>query len=282
MEINAKKLLEVGSHFGHRKNKWNPKMEKYIYTVRNSIHIINIEETVKLLQDALNFVQKTVTEGGTILFVGTKKQAQSAIAEEAERCGMPYVSNRWWGGLFTNLPQINDSIAKYKELEKNIEDYARHKKMYAKMTRKLAKMDRDLKGLRDFYELPAAVFIVDPHLEEIAVHEAQLVNVPIIALLDTDCNPDQIDYPIPANDDALRSVKLITSLIADAVLEAKGISTEETPTEKEESAPSAMEPEKSAAEAGTATELETKAAATETADKTKSATENDTTPAQEI
>jgi len=236
MEINAKKLLEVGSHFGHRKNKWNPKMKKYIYTVRNSIHIINIEETVKLLQDALNFVQKTVADGGKVLFVGTKKQAQTAIAEEAERCGMPYVSNRWWGGLFTNLPQINDSIAKYKDLEKNIETYARHKKMYAKMTRKLAKMDRDLKGLRDFYELPAAVFIVDPHMEEIAVHEARLLNVPIIALLDTDCNPDLIDYPIPANDDALRSVKLITGLIADAVLEGKGITGEEAPAEKEDPA----------------------------------------------
>ncbi len=211
-------------------------MKKYIYTVRNSIHIINIEETVKLLQDALNFVQKTVTNGGKVLFVGTKKQAQTAIAEEAQRCGMPYVSNRWWGGLFTNLPQINDSIAKYKDLEKNIETYARHKKMYAKMTRKLAKMDRDLKGLRDFYELPAAVFIVDPHMEEIAVHEARLVNVPIIALLDTDCNPDLIDYPIPANDDALRSVKLITSLIADAVLEGKGITGEEAPAEKEDPA----------------------------------------------
>jgi len=223
MEINAKKLLEVGSHFGHRKNKWNPKMKKYIYTVRNSIHIINIEETIKLLQDALNFVQKTVAEGGIILFVGTKKQAQTAIVEEAERCGMPYVSNRWWGGLFTNLQQINDSIAKYKDLEKNIESYARHKKMYAKMMRKLEKMHRDLKGLRNFYELPAAVFIVDPHMEDIAVHEARLLNIPIISLLDTDCNPDIIDYPIPANDDAIRSVRLITSMIADAVLEGKGV-----------------------------------------------------------
>ena len=223
MEINAKKLLEVGAHFGHRKNKWNPKMKKYIYTVRNSIHIINIEETIKSLQDALNFVQKTVAEGGIILFVGTKKQAQAAIVEEAERCGMPYVSNRWWGGLFTNLQQINDSIAKYKELEKNIESYARHKKMYAKMMRKLEKMHRDLKGLRNFYELPAAVFIVDPHMEDIAVHEARLLNIPIISLLDTDCNPDIIDYPIPANDDAIRSVRLITSMIADAVLEGKGV-----------------------------------------------------------
>ncbi|PKM99797.1 MAG: 30S ribosomal protein S2 [Elusimicrobia bacterium HGW-Elusimicrobia-2] len=223
MEINAKKLLEAGSHFGHRKNKWNPKMKKYIYTVRNSIHIINIEDTIKLLQDALNFVQKTVEDGGIILFVGTKKQAQAAIEEEAQRCGMPYVSHRWWGGLFTNLPQINDSIAKYKELEENIETHARHKKMYAKMMRKLEKMHRDLKGLRNFYELPAAVFIVDPHMEEIAVHESRLLNIPIIALLDTDCNPDLIDYPIPANDDAIRSVKLITALMADAVLEGKGV-----------------------------------------------------------
>jgi small subunit ribosomal protein S2 len=223
MEINAKKLLEVGAHFGHRKNKWNPKMKKYIYTVRNSIHIINIEETIKLLRDALNFVQKTVAEGGTVLFVGTKKQAQTAVEEEAERCGMPYVSSRWWGGLFTNLPRINDSIAKYKELEAHIEDYARHKKMYAKMARKLAKMQRDLKGLRNFYELPSAVFIVDPHMEAIAVHEARLVGVPVIALLDTDCDPDIIDYPIPANDDAIRSVRLITGLIADAVLEGKGV-----------------------------------------------------------
>ncbi|MEA2081397.1 MAG: 30S ribosomal protein S2 [Elusimicrobiota bacterium] len=252
MEINAKKLLEAGAHFGHRKNKWNPKMEKYIYTVRNSIHIINIEETVKLLQDTLNFVQKTAADGGKILFVGTKKQAQAAIAEEAQRCGMPYVANRWWGGLFTNLPQINDSIAKYKDLEKDIESYARHKKMYAKMTRKLAKMDRDLKGLRDFYELPAAVYIVDPHLEEIAVHEARLLNVPIIALLDTDCNPELVDYPIPANDDALRSVKLITGLIADAVLEGKGETVTETPAETEDSA--------------TTADTETSVAATETKD----------------
>jgi len=235
MEISAKKLLEVGSHFGHRKNKWNPKMGKYIYTVRNSIHIINIEQTVKLLEDALNFVQKTVSDGGIILFVGTKKQAQSTIEEEAKRCGMPYISHRWWGGLFTNIKQISDSIAKYKDLEKNIATYSKHKKIYAKMMRKLEKMERDLKGLKDFYELPAAVYIVDPHLEEIAVKEARLVNIPIISLLDTDCNPDIIDYPIPANDDALRSVKLITSLIADAVLEAKGISqkAEDIPEEEQ-------------------------------------------------
>jgi len=235
VKINAKQLLEAGSHFGHRKNKWNPRMEKFIYTVRNNIHIINIEQTVKLLEDAVDFVQEIVKNNGNILFVGTKKQAQNAIEEEAQRCGMPYISYRWWGGLFSNFKQILFSIDRYKDLQKNLETYNSNKKIYAKKTRVLAKLDRGLKGLVNLYELPQAIYIVDPIREEIAVKEAKMLNVPIIALLDTDCNPDIIDYPIPANDDALRSVKLITQLIADAVLEAKGIPQKaEEPEEKPE------------------------------------------------
>ncbi len=233
MEINAKQLLEAGAHFGHRKNKWNPRMKKYIYTVRNNIHIINIEQTVTLLAEALAFVQKTVKTGGIILFVGTKKQAQNTIAEEAQRCGMPYIAYRWWGGLFSNFKQILSSIDKYKDLQKNLDTYKATKKIYAKKSRVLARLDRALKGLVDLYELPQAVYIVDPIQEELAVKEARMKNIPIIAMLDTDCNPDIIDYPIPANDDALRSVRVITQLIADAVLEAKGITKQEEEPEKE-------------------------------------------------
>ncbi|MFH1958060.1 MAG: 30S ribosomal protein S2 [bacterium] len=241
MKINAKQLLEAGAHFGHRKNKWNPRMKKYIYTVRNNIHIINIEQTVKLLADALSFVQKTVKTGGSVLFVGTKKQAQNTIAEEAQRCGMPYIASRWWGGLFSNFKQILSSIDRYKDLQKNLDTYKSTKKIYAKKSRVLARLDRELKGLVDLYELPQAVYIVDPIQEELAVKEARMKNIPIIAMLDTDCNPDIIDYPIPANDDALRSVKVVTQLIADAVLEGKGIpqaaGMEKEPEERQEEKP---------------------------------------------
>ena len=236
MQLSAKQLLEVGAHFGHRKNKWNPKMDKYIYTSRNSIHIINIEQTMKMLEDALQFVKKIVDDGGKILFVGTKKQAQMSIEEEAARCGMPFISSRWRGGLFTNFKQVSGSIDVYKELEKNIETFQSNKKIYAKKTRILAKLEKDLKGLKDFYELPQALYIVDPLQEEMAVKEARLLGVPIIALLDTDCDPDIADFPIPANDDALRSVRLITKAVADAVLEAKGIPTGETAAAEEAAA----------------------------------------------
>jgi len=208
-------------------------MKKYIYTVRNNIHIINIEQTVNLLADALAFVQETVKNGGTVLFVGTKKQAQNAIAEEAQRCGMPYIASRWWGGLFSNFKQILFSIDRYKDLQENLETYKSTKKIYAKKSRILAKLDRELKGLVDLHELPQAVYIVDPIQEELAVKEARMKNIPIISMLDTDCNPDIIDYPIPANDDALRSVRVVTQLIADAVLEARGIPAPAEVSEKE-------------------------------------------------
>ncbi len=223
MEVNAKQLLEVGAHFGHKKNRWNPKMEKFIYTTRNNIHIINIEITLKLLKKAVQFAREIAEKGGTILFVGTKKQAQNAIEEAAKRCGMPYVSNRWWGGLFTNFSQIQNSIKNYIDLKNNIDQFKSNKKILAKKTRLLEKLDKDLKGLVNFWQLPDAVYIVDPSYETIAVKEIKSKNIPIIALLDTDCDPDIADWPIPANDDALRSVKLITNLIADAICEAKGI-----------------------------------------------------------
>jgi len=231
MQISAKQLLEVGAHFGHRTNKWNPKMGKYIYTSRNNIHIINIEQTMKMLQEALDFVKKVVENDGQILFVGTKKQAYNSIEEQAQRCGMPYISSRWRGGLFTNFKQVSKSIDYYKELERTIDTFKSNKKILARKLRILAKLEKDLKGLRDFYELPGALYIVDPLQEEMAVKEAKLVKVPVIALLDTDCDPDIADYPIPANDDALRSVKLITKAIADTVLEAKGIPVTDEATE---------------------------------------------------
>ena len=233
MQISAKQLLEVGAHFGHRKNKWNPRMEKYIYTVRNNIHIINIEQTIELLKEAITFVQGIVRDDGKILFVGTKKQAQVAIAEEAHRCRMPYIASRWRGGLFSNFKQVSDSIAKYKDLKQNIDRYKSNKKILAKKNRMLEKFDRDLKGLTDFYELPQAVFIVDPIQEHIAVSEALLSKIPIVSLLDTDCNPDVVDYPIPANDDALRSVRLVTQIMADAILEAKDTSVNQETAVKE-------------------------------------------------
>jgi len=223
MEINPKQLLEAGVHFGHKKNKWNPRMAKFIYTARKNIHIINIEETMKHLKSALDFVKKVATEGGEILFVGTKRQAQKTIEEEAKRCNCPYVASRWWGGLFTNFAQISTSIKRYLELKETIDNFKSDKKLYAKKSRLLEKLDRDLRGLVNFFDLPQAVYIVDPVYEEIAVREARQMKIPIVALLDTDCNPDIIDYPIPANDDAIRSIKLITSYISSAILEGKGI-----------------------------------------------------------
>ena len=219
--VSMKALLETGVHFGHRTRKWNPKMKPYIFTERNGIHIIDLQQTIVNLEEACRAITDTVAEGGTILFVGTKRQAQETIAREAERCGMPYVNQRWLGGTLTNWRTIRQRIETLKELEER-RDRGEFNKLTKKeaiaMERKIAKLQERLGGIRDMKELPAMLYVVDVRRERTAVHEANILNIPIVALVDTNCDPDNIDYVIPANDDAIRAIKLLTGIIADAVL----------------------------------------------------------------
>jgi len=217
-----KALLETGVHFGHRTRRWNPKMKSFIFTERNGIHIIDLQQTIVHLGEAYNVVRDTVSEGGTILFVGTKRQAQNSIAEQAQRCGMPYVNQRWLGGTLTNWRTIRQRIDYLLELEnrREIGEFERlPKKEVLKLERKIAKLNKRLGGIKDMRDLPDLLFIADVRREHIAVNEANALGIPIIAMVDTNCDPDPIDYIIPANDDAIRAIKLITSKIADAVLE---------------------------------------------------------------
>ncbi|MCL5074571.1 MAG: 30S ribosomal protein S2 [Chloroflexi bacterium] len=224
--VSMKLLLEAGVHFGHQTRRWDPRMKPYIFTERNGIHIIDLQQTVASLNTAYNFVRDLVMQGGTILFVGTKKQAQESIGEEAKRCGMFYVSQRWLGGMLTNFRTIQGRIRRLEELERLREqgEFERlPKKEARRLEEEMAKLDRLLSGIRGMTDLPGAVFVIDPHRERIAVAEARRLEIPIIALCDTNCNPDEIDYVIPANDDAIRAVKLMCSKIADAVLEGARI-----------------------------------------------------------
>lgn len=231
--VTMKQLLEAGVHFGHRTRRWNPKMAPYIYTERKGIYIIDLQKTQQLLEEAYYFVREKASEGATILFVGTKKQAQGVIKSEAERCGAFYVNNRWLGGLLTNFKTIRSRIDKLIELEekeRNGEFDKLPKKEQSRIRRILEKLRKNLGGLRDMRRLPDIVYIVDPRKEKIAVAEANKMGIPIVAIVDTNCDPDPIDYVIPGNDDAIRSIKLITSVIADAYLEGR----EGAPLTKEE------------------------------------------------
>jgi small subunit ribosomal protein S2 len=217
-----KLLLETGVHFGHKTRRWNPKMKQYIFTQRNGIHIIDLQQTVGLLAKAYEYIKATVAGGGVILFVGTKKQAQEAVEAEAKRCGMPYVSQRWLGGTLTNYSTIALRISYLEQLEqqKAKGDFARMSKKDAlKLEDELAKLNHHLGGVKAMKKLPDALFVVDPGKEAIAIAEARRMKVPIVAINDTDCDPNFIDYPIPGNDDAIRSVRLMTGKMADAVLE---------------------------------------------------------------
>ena len=233
-----KKLLESGVHFGHRTNKWNPKMRQYIFTERNGIHIIDLSQTVSALQQSLELVQKTVRRGGTVLFVGTKRQAQETIREEAERCGMPYVTERWLGGTITNWKTIKERLKELERLENMQETgeiFRLTKKEGLMIQRDIDRLESRLGGVRKMPGTPDLLFVVDIMREATAVHEANLRNIPVIAMVDTNCDPKNVDYVIPSNDDAIRAIKLIVSYMADAVLEAKAFS-EKDEAEEETSA----------------------------------------------
>ena len=222
--VSMKQLLEAGVHFGHQTRRWNPKMKKYIFTERNGIYIIDLQKTVKLLDEAYNFVRDTAASGGTVLFVGTKKQAQDSIREEAARCGMYFINARWLGGTLTNFRTIRKRIDRLEQLKKMREDSTFDllpKKEVVKHELEIEKLEKFLGGVKDMNKLPKAMFIVDPHKERIAVSEARKLNIPIVAIVDTNCNPDEIDYVIPGNDDAIRAVKLISGAMAEAVLEGR-------------------------------------------------------------
>ncbi|MFC1840753.1 30S ribosomal protein S2 [Thermodesulfobacteriota bacterium] len=247
--LNMKELLESGVHFGHQTKRWNPKMKPYIFGSRNGIHIIDLQKTVKLFNEIHDFVVRAVADGYPVLFVGTKKQAHDSIVEESERCGMFYVINRWLGGTLTNFQTIKKSIARLKELEKMIEDGSINrytKKEALKMERERIKLEKNLGGIKNMDEIPGAVFIVDPKREHIAVKEAKKIGVPVIAITDTNCDPDDIDYIIPGNDDAIRSIRLICSKIADACIAGHNLAEERLRSEaekKEKEAAKKSEPE---------------------------------------
>ena len=222
--ISMKQLLEAGVHFGHQTRRWNPKMAEYIFTERNGIYIIDLQKTVKKIEEAYFFIRDLVMEGGTILFVGTKKQAQDAIKEEAERCGQYYVNNRWLGGMLTNFKTIRKSIDRLLELKKMEEEgvfSVLPKKEVSKLILEMEKLEKNLGGIVEMKKLPAAVFVVDPKKERNAILESRKLGIPIVAIVDTNCDPDEVDYVIPANDDAIRAVKLIVAAMADAICEAK-------------------------------------------------------------
>lgn len=222
--ISLKELLEAGVHFGHQTKKRNPKMKRYIYNERNGIHIIDLQQTIKLFEHASRFMSNIAAQGRTVLFVGTKKQAQDAIAEEAQRAAMPYVNQRWLGGLLTNFATLKKSIKRFKELEKmKVDGDFEHfsKKDAAKLEKKYKKMEKLFSGIKDMEALPDALFVIDPRKEAIAVSEAKKLNLPVVAVVDTNCDPEKIDYVIPGNDDAIRAIKLFASRIAEAVTEGR-------------------------------------------------------------
>jgi small subunit ribosomal protein S2 len=222
--ISMKLLLEAGVHFGHQTNKWNPKMKPYIFGARNGIYIIDLQQTVGMFQTAYNFVVDMVSGGGELLLVGTKKQSQESVKEESERCGMPYVNQRWLGGMLTNFTTINKSIERLNTLDRMFTDEsvkAFPKKEIMRLQKEMNKLEKVLGGISTIKGLPGGLFIVDPKREGIAVQEAKKLKIPIVAIVDTNCDPDDIDYVIPGNDDAIRAIKLFSSKIADAVLEGK-------------------------------------------------------------
>jgi len=222
--VSIKQLLEAGVHFGHHTRRWNPKMAEYIFTERNGIYIIDLQKTIKKFEESYMYVRDLAAQGGTILFVGTKKQAADAIREEAERCGMYFVNVRWLGGMLTNYKTIRQSISRLNSLEKMQEDGTFDmlpKKEVAQLQKEMYNLEKNLGGIKNMNGLPSAVFIVDPRKEHNAVLEAKKLGIPVIAIVDTNCDPDDADYIIPGNDDAIRAIRLISSVLADAVLEGK-------------------------------------------------------------
>lgn len=229
--ISMKQLLEAGVHFGHQTRRWNPKMARYIFTERNGIYIIDLQKTVKKVEEAYNYVRNLAADGGTVLFVGTKKQAQESVKEEAERCGMYYINERWLGGMMTNFQTIQKRVSRLRELERMEAEGVFEilpKKEVAALRHEMEKLERFLGGIKNMKKLPDALFIVDPRKERIAVAEARRLNIPIVGIVDTNCDPDEIDVVIPANDDAIRAVKLLTARIADAVIEGQQGSIDDT------------------------------------------------------
>ena len=220
--VSMKSLLEAGVHFGHQTRRWNPKMSKFIFTERNGIYIIDLAKTANQIEKAYETIRDIASEGGTVLFVGTKKQAQDSIEQEAKRCGQYYVSNRWLGGMLTNFNTIRNSVNKLKKYETMEEDGTFDllpKKEVLQYNKEMDKLEKNLGGIKDMEDLPDVLFVVDPSNEQIAVHEARILGIPVISIVDTNCDPDVVDIAIPGNDDAIRAVKLITSLMADAVIE---------------------------------------------------------------
>ena len=234
--VQMKQLLEAGVHFGHQTRRWNPKMAEYIFTERNGIYIIDLQKTVKMIEEAYKAVSDIAAEGGTILFVGTKKQAQDAIKTEAERCGMYYVNERWLGGMLTNFKTIKKRISRLFQLDKMAEDGTMEllpKKEVIKLNLEKERLEKFLGGIKNMQNLPSAMFVVDPRKEKNAIAEAHKLGIPVIAIVDTNCDPEEADYPIPGNDDAIRAVKLIVSTIGNAILEGKqGEQMEETQNEE--------------------------------------------------
>ena len=223
-QVTLRQLLEAGCHFGHRTKRWNPKMKPYIFGARNGIHIIDLQQTVKLLNTALNFITRTVSQGDTVLFVGTKPQAQIVIEEESSAVRMPYVTNRWLGGTLTNFVTLRKSLERVNEIDDllavgSVERL--QKKEVVRLEKEQERMLKNLKGLRGMKSLPGAMVVIDPNREKIAIREANRLGIPVVALVDTNCDPDEVDYVIPGNDDAIRAVKLLSSKIADAVLEGR-------------------------------------------------------------
>ena len=235
--ISMKQLLEAGVHFGHQTRRWNPKMAKYIFTERNGIYIIDLQKTVKKVEEAYNFMKEIAETGKPVLFVGTKKQAQEAIKEEAERCGMFYVNERWLGGMLTNYKTIQTRIKKLRELEKMEEEGVFEvlpKKEVIKLRALKEKLEKNLNGIKEMPELPGAIFVVDPRTENIAIQEATRLGIPVVGIVDTNCDPDELDYAIPGNDDAIRAVKLITGAMATAIIEGRQGAEEEIVEEEAE------------------------------------------------
>ncbi len=259
MSVSMKQLLEAGVHFGHQTRRWNPKMALYIFGERNGIHIIDLQKTVKKLKEAYQFVKDLAASGETIVFVGTKKQAQDAIKEEADRCGMPYVNYRWLGGMLTNFTTIKKSIGYLKELESISEQEMndRSKKEQAGLNKDKSKLQRSLGGIKNVGKLPGAIFVIDTKKEHIAVQEARKLGIPVIAVVDTNCDPGEVDVVIPGNDDAIRAVKLMTSVMASAILEGRSKELEG----KEVSAEGAVGPSEVGAEMLAAAEQESPVAA---------------------
>lgn len=233
--VTMKQLLEAGVHFGHQTKRWNPKMAQYIFGARNNIHIIDLQKTLAKIKEAYRFVRNIVANNQTVLFVGTKRQAQEIIKEEAERCGMFYVNQRWWGGMLTNFSTIRQSVERLKKLEQlqqESKSTTLTKKELAKIEKEKLKLVKGLSGIRDMEDLPGAIFVIDLPQEAIAVSEAIKLEIPIVALVDTNCDPERITYVVPGNDDAIRSIKLITHLVAEAVVEGKELREKEEVTEE--------------------------------------------------